>query len=86
MALTAQQTKMLTRIQGEIADIEARLKISHNLGDSNSAQGVSTTFQNQEYWRKRLDYLYKQEAALESLEDGNNTKQAGVNVSNWVAG
>lgn len=86
MALTAQQEKTLTRIRGEISDIEARMKISHNLGDSNSAQGISTSFQNAEYWRKRLDYLYRQEAQLEAIEAGNTVKQTGINVSNWVAG
>ena len=85
MALTTQQERRLTRIRGEIADIEHRMKVSHNLGDSNQAQGISTQYQNLEQWQKRLDYLYAQEDALESISAGQNPRLP-FNISNFIAG
>jgi hypothetical protein len=86
MALTTRQQTLYTRTTGEITDIETRFKVSHNLGDSHSVQGMTTGFTMPEFWRKRLDALYRLKDMLDSLDAGDAVSQPGINLSNWVAG
>lgn len=58
------------RIKVEIEQIEKRLAISHELGDSSSAQGISANFSENLKWRARLDTLYGQLERLDEQIDG----------------
>lgn len=86
MALTTRQTAELARIEEEIADIESRFKVSHGLGDTHTAQGMTTQFIGQEYWDRKLSTLRRRRDQLEDIRDGNPVSQPGVTASDFYPG
>jgi hypothetical protein len=85
MALTAQQTRRLAEIEEEIGQIENRLAVSHGLGDSHSAQGISTSFNDNPRWRNKLTLLRRmREQYLAIAAGGEIPAPSGINLSNYV--
>ncbi len=62
--------KRLTEVETEISQIEGRLALAHGLGDSNSAQGITSTFSDNKYWTSRLDRLRALRDRLEAQISG----------------
>ena len=65
-----QAERRLQEINQEIALLEKRLNISHQLGDSSSAQGISQTFNDNSNWQKRLDALRRERNRIERAVAG----------------
>ena len=65
-----QAERRLQEINQEIALLEKRLNISHQLGDSSSAQGISQTFNDNANWQKRLDALRRERNRIERAVAG----------------
>jgi hypothetical protein len=85
MALTAQQTRRLAEIDEEIGQIENRLAVSHGLGDSHSAQGISTSFNDNPRWRNRLTLLRRMREQYEAINADEEIPAApGRNLSNYI--
>ena len=85
MALTAQQTRRLAEIEEEIRQIENRLAVSHGLGDSHSAQGISTSFNDNPRWRNRLTLLRRMREQYEAINADETIPAApGRNLSNYI--
>jgi len=85
MALTAQQTRRLAEIEEEIGQIENRLAVSHGLGDSHSAQGISTSFNDNPRWRNRLTLLRRMREQYEAINAGEEIPAVpGRNLSNYI--
>lgn len=82
MALTTAETRRLAEVTAEIDQIEHRLGVSHALGDSHSAQGISTTFNDNARWRSRLTILRNIRDMLEAKDQGQTLPPPpGVNLS-----
>ena len=82
MALTASQTRRLAEIEEEIAQVSNRLAVSHGLGDSHSAQGISSTFNDNPRWRNRLTLLRRMREQYEAIATGDDIPPPpGVNQS-----
>lgn len=62
--------RRLQEINTEISLLEKRLNMSHQLGDSSSAQGITQTFNDNLQWQKRLDSLRRERDRLESALAG----------------
>lgn len=71
MSLTAVESRRLAEIRTEIDQIEHRLGTSHALGDSHSSQGISSTFNDNDRWRRRLGLLRSLRDQLEAKEAGD---------------
>lgn len=85
MALTTHETRRLAEIEQEIAQIENRLAVSHGLGDSHSAQGISTSFSDNPRWRNRLTLLRRMREQYEAkAADETMPPIPGRNVSNYI--
>jgi hypothetical protein len=65
-----QESRRLSEITTEIAQIEHRLGVSHALGDTSSSQGISATFNDNARWRSRLDLLRRMRDQLEAKQSG----------------
>lgn len=85
MALTIYESRRLAEIEQEIGQIENRLSVSHGLGDSHSAQGISTTFNDNPRWRNRLTLLRRMREQYEAKAAGEQMPPIpGRNVSNYL--
>lgn len=85
MALTASQTRRLAEIEEEIQQVSNRLAVSHGLGDSHSAQGISSTFNDNPRWRNRLTLLRRMREQYEAIAAGDDIPSPpGVNQSYYL--
>lgn len=67
--------RRLAEVNGEIALLEKRIAVVHQLGDASSAQGISQTFNDTLNWQKRLDKLRRERDALEGMLDGGGARK-----------
>jgi len=70
MALTDRQTRQLTEMTTEIAQLEHRLGYSNALGDNSSGGGITSGFANNIQWQSRLNLLRRRRDQLEAMRDG----------------
>ncbi len=81
---------LLARVRRSIARIDARLDKSHGLGDSESAQGISSSHLDNPDWENRLSELHAAEDWLVAYIDwmnagctGPKPGPLGRNLSAW---
>ena len=74
--------RKLQEINLEIEQIEARLAVSHGLGDNNAAKGISAGFSDNRYWRKQLSKLREQREQYESLSEGKRPSIPNILLTN----
>lgn len=65
--------RRLEEINSELTQIDNRLAVSHGLGDSNSAQGISQTYNDNKYWTARRDALRRERDSIEARLAGEST-------------
>lgn len=64
--------RRLNEINSELEQLDYRLSVAHGLGDSNSTQGISTSYNDNKYWTARRDALRRERNKLESMLAGES--------------